>query len=78
MGMVCDLQVIDEDDFKEMKKLKGQKLLEIRKEHMGEDLLLIFEKDTLKITSQDSENYGTNIFYDYEKSSPLITKEKRR
>ncbi len=59
-----------------MKKLKGQKLLEIKREDNGEDLVLVFEEDTLRISSQDSDNYGTNIFFNYEKSSSLHKDKK--
>jgi len=68
MGMAWDMKVIDEDDFKEMRKLEGQKLLEVKREYEGDDLILIFEKDTLKITAQDSENYGFNVFFNYDKT----------
>ena len=68
MGMAWDMKVIDEDVFKEMRKLEGQKLLEVKREYEGDDLILIFEKDTLKITAQDSENYGFNVFFNYDKT----------
>ena len=76
MGMAWDMKVIDEDDFKEMRKLEGQKLLEVKREYEGDDLILIFEKDTLKITAQDSENYGFNVFFNYDKTQP--TRESKR
>ena len=74
--MAWDMKVIDEDDFKEMRKLEGQKLLEVKREYEGDDLILIFEKDTLKITAQDSENYGFNVFFNYDKTPKQ--KERKR
>jgi len=56
--------VIDEDDYKKFKKIVGQKLTDVIIDEY--DLVLVFETKKVIISMQDSDAYGTNIFFDFE------------
>jgi len=62
-GIVHDLPVIDDSDFKKLKKLKGQKLIDIKKDKY-DDLVFVFENKKLTISAQESYNYGFGVFYE--------------
>jgi len=62
---LIDINVIDKNDFKEIKKLEGQKLKSVRKEDTN--LVLFFEGKKLTISMQDSDAYGTNVFFEISK-----------
>ena len=62
--MVWDIDVIDNDDYKKFKKIVGQKLIDVI--HDEDDLVLIFETKKVRISMQDSDAYGTNVFFDFE------------
>ena len=65
--MVWDIDVIDNDDYKKFKKIVGQKLIDVI--HDEDDLVLIFEIKKVRISMQDSDAYGTNVFFDFENNN---------
>lgn len=67
MGMCFDLKVADKDTVRELKKVIGKKLIAVRMDESEYDLELFFEEYKVTVSMQDSENYGTNIFFDVEK-----------
>ena len=62
--MVWDRDVIDEEDYKKFKKIVGQKLTDVIIDEY--DLVLVFETKKVEISMQDSDAYGTNVFFDFE------------
>ena len=63
--LINDIPVIDKDDFKKLKKLKGQKLMNVKQDDEEYDLILEFEKMKVTLSMQDSDAYGTNVFFSF-------------
>jgi len=72
--ILVDLCPITEDKFKELKKLVGEKLKEVKIKNgwafdkfVDGDLELVFEKHTVTVSMQESDEYGTNVFWKIKK-----------
>ena len=62
--IVTDLCPITEEEFKDLKKVVGERLIDIKvTDFFTGDLILTFEKHVVTVSMQDSDEYGTNVFW---------------
>jgi len=62
--IVTDLCPITEDEFKELKKVVEEKLVDVKVTNfITGDLIMVFEKHIVRVSMQDSDEYGTNVFW---------------
>ena len=79
--ILVDLCPITESEFKELKKLVGEKLKEVKIKNgwafdkfVDGDLELVFEKHTVTVSMQESDEYGTNVFWEIKKRRKRVKK----
>ena len=77
--IVTDLCPITEEEFKDLKKVVGEKLIDVKvTDFFTGDLILTFEKHVVKVSMQDSDVYGINVFWWIEKrKSKIMTLNKK-